>query len=139
MPDSFDIHRPANVSIPARLSDAVTWPSRWRRSQLGISRWLAGPGAVLFLADLALFLATAVWARDAGAAMEIAIGTLSPFGTRADVVAVPLALLSWLLIPALTGAIIAVLVDTELKRYSLTQEQMNTRIETIRRRLEEEG
>ena len=127
------------MAIPSKLSDDVTWPSRWRRSKLGISRWLLDRGAVLFLADLVLFLATAAWARDAGAALEIAIGTLSPFRTRADLVAVPLALLSWLLIPALTGAVIAVLVDTELKRYSLTQAQLNMRIETIRRRLEGEG
>ena len=82
-----------------------------------------------------LYLATAVWARDAGKALEIAIGTISPFVTRADAVAVPLAMLSWLLIPALTGAIIAVIVDTELRRYNLTKEQMDKRIDTISQNL----
>jgi hypothetical protein len=121
----------------AKLGDAVTWPSRWRRSQLGVGRWLLDRGAVLFLADLALFVATAALARDAGAALEVALGTVSPFQTRADLVAVPLALLSWLLIPAITGAVIGVIVETELKRYRLDQDQRDERIDAIRRKLEE--
>ena len=57
--------------------------------------------------------------------------------TRADLVAVPLALLSWLLIPAITGAVIGVIVETELKRYRLDQDQRDERIDAIRRKLEE--
>jgi len=119
----------------SKLWDTATWPNRWRKSQVGIARWLADRGLILFLFDIVLYLATAVWARDAGKALEIAIGTISPFVTRADAVAVPLAMLSWLLIPALTGAIIAVIVDTELRRYNLTKEQMDKRIDTISQNL----
>jgi hypothetical protein len=116
----------------SKIWDAVTWPYRWQKSQVGITRWLVDGGAVLFLVDIALFLATAAWARDAGKALEIAIGTISPFVSPADVVAVPLAMLSWLLIPALTGAIIAVVLETGLKRYNPTEEQLDKRLDAIR-------
>ncbi|HWD44273.1 MAG TPA: hypothetical protein VHM23_11300 [Actinomycetota bacterium] len=112
----------------SKIRDAATWPYRWRRSQVGITRWLIDGGAALFLLDIALFLATAAWARDAGKALEIAIGTVSPFVSPADVVAVPLALLSWLLIPALTGAIIAVVLETKLP----TEDQLDKQLDAIR-------
>jgi hypothetical protein len=43
----------------------------------------------------------------------------------------------WLLIPAITGAVIGVIVETELKRYRLDQDQRDERIDAIRRKLEE--
>src|SRR5688572_7752636 len=54
--------------------------------------------------------------RSAGHALSIALGTEDPFASSgADVPSVPLAIVSWLLVPTLVGAAVALLVDEHLR------------------------
>jgi hypothetical protein len=88
------------------------------------------------LIELALFAATALCARDAGKALDIAIGTLSPFASRADWSAVPLAILGWLLVPALAGAVVAVGLENALNKYQLSDQQVDERVAASVQRLQ---
>jgi hypothetical protein len=89
------------------------------------------------LIELALFAATALFARDAGKALEIAIGTLSPFASRADWPAVLLAIQGWLLVPALAGAVVALGLENALKKQQPSEEQVNKLIDSVVTRLQD--
>lgn len=80
------------------------------------------PRIGLFVAcDLLLFAITAIWYKDAGASLEVAIGTRGPFQTpvgafpHAPMIAVPFAIISWLLVPALAGGVVAGLLEAWTK------------------------
>jgi hypothetical protein len=124
-----------NSANPNRLLEGVWSFRRWYRSQSGLSRWLIRRGAILLLTELMLFATTALFAGDAGKALEIAIGTLSPFASRADWLAVPLAVLGWLLIPALAGAVVAVALENALKQRS--DQQVEDSVAAVLKRLQE--
>lgn len=91
----------------------------WRRSKVQV--WIIKWGTAGFLLDLALFVATAFRLHSAAHALDVALGTVSPFsfeGAWTTPFTVPLAVLSYLLMPALMGAIVGALLDESVKRWS---------------------
>lgn len=71
---------------------------------------------------------TAVMAEDVGVALEIGIGTESPFTTRADLPAVVLATLGYMLLPALIGVVIAALIEDRVARSVVRREDLDQQI-----------
>ncbi len=69
---------------------------------------------------LALLGATAIFSEVPGAwgeALSIAIGTTDPFEAKgADVPAVALAVVSWLLVPAVVGTVAALLTERAIRQ-----------------------
>jgi hypothetical protein len=62
---------------------------------------------------LAFFFVATGWAgHDFGKAFEIMTGTYSPFWTESGWASVTLAVLGWLLIPAVSGAVIAAVLES---------------------------
>ena len=87
---------------------------------------------------LLLFGLTAVWERDAGKALEVALGAASPFQLdKASGLGVALALLGILLVPSLTGALVAVVVDRQFNRQRISAEEAQEK--ALRKILEELG
>ncbi len=98
--------------------------NRWHEfgAQHGVfAQWVLLYGPLMAVAWVALFVATglaggAIADGSFGVALEIALGTKGPFASRADVAGVPLAVLSMLLMPALVGAIVAIVIAEQLRR-----------------------
>src|SRR6266705_498101 len=126
MPDTqIQTSRPPTVSkrtLRQSLGSLISL-RRWKdRIQIAlgpgppsVAHWLKRWGTALAVLELGFGTATAAIGGDPGAALKIALGESSMFSTRADVAAVPLALVSWLLVPAVVGAVIAYLVEKAIK------------------------
>jgi hypothetical protein len=116
------------VLLPRILPDPVVYPSRW---------WVAVLLAVTLTIWGALFAAVTLFDdRDgsAGHALSIAIGTEDPFESAgADGPAVVLATMSWLLVPAVIGAVVALVLAEELRRSRVTPEQAEAELEKLRK------
>jgi hypothetical protein len=87
---------------------------RSRKKYPPFKRWLFTWGISLLVLELVLFALTALLNGDAGEALDVVLGTKSPFETKADVVAVVLAILNVLLVPAIVGALAALVVEGQL-------------------------
>src|SRR5688500_1041360 len=85
-------------------------PRTWMMMQLIYG--LAATWALLFGA-VAL---TDRRAAPAAHALRIALGTQDPFAASLDAAAVALAVFSFLLVPAVTGAVVALALDEQLRR-----------------------
>ena len=64
--------------------------------------------------------------RDAGKALDVVLGSSSPFNVGAPSFAVPLAIFSWLLVPAVIGALVAALLSQKVSDATLSESEVNT-------------
>jgi hypothetical protein len=108
----------------------------WDRSDLQV--WILKWGTAVFLIGAALFVGTALKLCSATAALDVLLGTASPFafgGSRVAVLTVPLAVFGWLLVPALTGAIVGGLLDESVRYWTRDEaERDRDRIARVARR-----
>jgi hypothetical protein len=100
---------------PETLWERLTRRRKSRAKPPSLGRWLAKYAVPLIAVEVALFGGTAAETNDPGQALQVALGRTGPFVLHADWFAVPLAVWSWLLIPALVAAIVAYLMDRSLK------------------------
>jgi uncharacterized membrane protein len=109
------------------LPDRVVYPVRW---------WITVLLTVALVVWGGLFLAVALLDHrpgGAGHALSIAIGTQDPFDSvGADVPAVALAVLSWLLIPAVIGAVVALVLDEQLLRSRVPRSEAELELDRLR-------
>ncbi len=111
-------HVSPRPSGPNGLLRRVRW-WWWRRSKVQV--WIIKWGTAGLLVDLALLVASVFRLRSAARAIDVLLGTASPFGFEGSwttSLTVPLAILSYLLMPALMGAIVGALLDESVKRWS---------------------
>ncbi|GAC1365743.1 MAG: hypothetical protein NVSMB32_09510 [Actinomycetota bacterium] len=97
----------------------------YRRLSPGARR-LTAIVIALFGLDAFFFIITAYVLRDGGVPLDVALGSRSPFVESASWSSVPLAVISWLLLPAIVGAVIAFLLDDPMQRY-LSQKEVEAR------------
>jgi hypothetical protein len=96
----------------------------WDRSDLQV--WILKWGTSVFLIGAVLFIGTALKLCSAASALDVLLGTASPFAFRGSKVAaltVPLAVFGWLLVPALTGAIVGALLDESVRYWTKDEVQ----------------
>jgi hypothetical protein len=97
----------------------VDWVAERRSSYLSLAPFsrasikVAGQGLVVVLI---LFGGTAALSSDPGGALDITLGSKSPFTAHAPELAVPLALVGWLVVPVLIGSLFAVLAKEQVTR-----------------------
>ncbi len=117
MSEPAEAKRVGRVATGGVSCSAGMWPNRaedpprWWAQTLGVG--VAGVWLILFLI-------TAVFDRvpgPPGHALSIALGTVDPFSAvGADVPAVALAVVSWLLVPAVVGTVAALLTERALRQ-----------------------
>lgn len=109
--NKLQLEAPDGLGVWAKLG-------RWGRSRSAFVRRVSRWGGALLCIELSLFLAVGLQRPGMGRALDILLGTRSPFaiGNHATT-AVPLALVSWLVVPAMTGAIIAGSIADWLQRF----------------------
>ena len=115
---------------PERLKQRLR---RWRRSARvfrPFTRWVLTWGVALALPVFVLFLATGAGGGD-WEALQILIGIESPFASDVDAVAVPLAVLGFLWLPTLIGAVAAGLIEQRLDRLRTDVESLRTELEAL--------
>lgn len=109
------------------LPDRVVYPVQW---------WITVLLSAALVVWGGLFLAVAAFDHrpgGAGHALSIAIGIQDPFDSvGADVPAVALAVLSWLLIPAVIGAVVALVLDEQLLRSRVPQSEAERELDRLR-------
>lgn len=105
------------------------WPAKERNP---VRWWVQTIVAAVWSMWGALFILTAVLDRSSGSAghaLSIALGSADPFSARgADAVAVPLAVVSWLLVPTAIGVVAALVMDELMKRARPLSEEDRTRL-----------
>jgi hypothetical protein len=122
--------RPVQPRASLREFAARVWESRKGLSALTLWLLTAGLSAVLLTA--VCFVGTAVASGDAGYAFEVLTNVASPFRCDAAWIAVPLAVVGYLLLPAVVGAVAAVVIERQLTGMSKTLEEAE---DSIRRRV----
>lgn len=118
-------------SIPEFASRV--WESR--KGLSSFTRWLLTAGLSIVLVTTICFAGTAVATGDPGYALEVITSVASPFDCDAAWIAVPLAVVGYLLLPAVVGAVAAVVVERQLAGMSKSLEEAE---DSIRRRVIEE-
>jgi heme A synthase len=115
----------AQRSVQSRASirefAARMWESRKALSSL--TRWLLSAGLAAVLLTAVCFTGTAVASGDAGYAFEVLTTVASPFRGDAAWFAVPLAVAGYLLLPAVVGAVAALIIERQLAGMSKTLDE----------------
>lgn len=105
-----------------RIRELITRP--------GPLRWFAFRGIWIALIEIGLFVGTGVdtkWQH----AVDVVLGIAVPWGPGVGV-ATPLAIISWLLVPAIVGAIAAILVTDYIKRSTITPAELDAKMQDLR-------
>ncbi len=107
-------------------------PPRWWAQRLGLA--VAGIWLALLIVTAACDDVSGSW----GHALSIALGTVDPFSAKgADVPAVALAVVSWLLVPAIVGTVAALLTERALRQSRpLSNEDLQRLTEEWKRRID---
>lgn len=98
------------------------WVSRLTFAPL--TRMLVGSLLGLSTVVAGLYVATSINEGDWGVGLDLLMGTAPAFSTRSDAVAVPLAVVGYLLVPAIVGTSVALIIDARMKGMVLTDEQL---------------
>ena len=101
---------------------------RSRAALRPVTRWLVTTGIIVLLVEVLLFVLTSIWTKDPGTALKVATTVVDPFSTRADLLAVPLLVLSVFLIPAFIGAAAAAIVEEQMARMRNSEKAARRRI-----------
>ena len=96
-----------------------------------LQKWLIRKGTAVVAALAVNYGLLAIALRDPGAALLVLTGVVSPFETGFPWLSVPLLLAGYLLVPALLGAIAAVVIERQLRQLLIRREDAERIIEDL--------